>query len=112
MIDLVGKTVEVSGWAGPVLWVCTTDGYSIHLYDAPIELDGEEINLGDDIVRSLAGRPILDIVSDSYWFSVRFKSGGVLRVAASDVETARVFKQRDLNSQVIYKAGAIREDHD
>ena len=112
MIDLVGKVVGTSGWAGPILWVCTTDDYSIHLYDAPIQLDGKELDAGEADVQSLVGRRIAGITHSADRFTVSLDPRAILEVEASEVETARVFKQRDLQSHYVYCNGVYYADKD
>ena len=112
MTDLSGQEIEKCGWAGPLLWVCTTDGYSIHFYDAPIELDGCSVEEGADLGEKLNGDEISSLGADADWLSVSFKSGKTLRVASLVVETARVFKQGDLGSHLVYQRGKLIEDQD
>ena len=112
MIDVSGKRVDECGWAGPLLWVCTVDDYSIHLYDAPIELNGNPVAKGDDLNAALSGTEIAKVTADETGFSVAFNSGDVLSVGKRDIETARVFKRRGLDSHDVYQDGELGPDRD
>jgi hypothetical protein len=111
-IDLTGKVVEECGWAGPLLWVCTTDDYAVHLFDARIELDGTEVNAPDDIDSKLSGDTIAAISANEDRFAVTFGSGKTLQVAGTSDETARMFKRRSQAEHIIYRAGVLGEDTD
>lgn len=110
MIDLVGKTVARVGWAGPLLWVCTEDGYSIHLYDAQIRLDGSDVQVGENLESGLAGRQIVQVSAGEGEFAVTFNPAILLCVESSDAETARVFKKGDPTTHWIYLDGTLRKD--
>ncbi|RLE31367.1 MAG: hypothetical protein DRJ61_11475 [Acidobacteria bacterium] len=112
MKQLVGKTVKECGWAGPLLWVCTSDGYSVHFFDSTIELDGKAVEPGESINEVLAGDCIARVAADDGWFSVHFESASILRVSSSGVETARAFKKGDLCSHFVYQNGKFVEDPD
>jgi len=110
MIRFDQKIVESVGWAGPLLWVCTVDGYTIHFYDGRIELDGAEIMPGEDRPQALVGREIASVAAGPGSFSVTFRPDATLRVLRADVQTARFFKRGDLQSHWIYKDGTVLKD--
>src|SRR5947209_8571343 len=110
MIKVDGKKVSECGWAGPLLWICTTDRHSVHLYDAPIKLNGKRIRRPDDVDTKLAGQRIRNVLAGKKNFRSAFDTGDVLEVARSTVETARVFKRHGLSTHWIYKGGVLRKD--
>lgn len=107
MIKLDGKVVADCGWAGPLLWISTTDNYAIHLYDAPVFLNRTRVKAPQNVNSRLTGERINGVEANEDNFSVRFESGIVLKVASSKVETARVFK-KGVGRHWIYKAGALK----
>lgn len=107
MIDINAKIVESCGWAGPLLWVCTTDGYSIHFYDALIDLNGQCVARPADVNATLAGQAIVRMVVTDTEFGVEFEKGDYLRVESSDGESARVFKRDSDERHYIYKSGSF-----
>ncbi len=110
MHDLAGQIVDEAGWAGSVLWICTVDDFSVHLYDAPIELNGSTISIGDSAVALLAKRAIRTVVADERGFFVEFQEGGQVGVPGYNHETARIFRRGDLDSHYLYVEGRIHED--
>ena len=107
MIKLDGKIVHSCGWAGPLLWIYTTDNYSIHFYDAPVFLNRTRVKAPHDVNLKLAGQRINGFEADKNNFSVRFDSGKVLKVGRAEVETARVFKT-GARPHWVYESGAMR----
>ena len=110
MIQFDGKVVEVCGWAGPLLWVCTTDNYSIHLFDSEILLNDENVHIGMDINKHLSDKVIEKLLINSTDFSVIFSSGDILKINSASIETARVFKQKSKDPHYIYENGKISYD--
>ena len=108
--SLVGKPILEVGWAGPILWVVASEKLHIHLYDAPITLDGECVSAGDELDSRLVGQSISEVCADGQKFSVRTASGLDLCVGRTEDESARVFRKGDLSSHVIYSAGEMSQD--
>jgi len=105
MIDMNNKEVSKCGWAGPLLWVCTNDGYAIHLYDAPIILNNNKIEIGTDINSQLNGNIIKRINTDKDNFIVTFNADITLKINSEEHETARVFKQKGTDPHCVYENG-------
>ena len=110
MINMNNKEVVKCGWAGPLLWLTTNDGYAIHLYDAPIILNNTEIEIGTDINSQLSGNTIKSINSDKNNFIVIFNTDTSLQISSEDHETARIFKLKGTDPHCIYENGEFRCD--
>ena len=108
--SLVGKPILEVGWAGSILWVAASEKLHIHLYDAPVTLDGESVSVGDELDSRLVGQTISEVSADGQKFSVRTASGQELCVGSTEDESARVFRKGDLSSHVIYSNGKMSHD--
>jgi hypothetical protein len=107
MIELGGQELTDCGWAGPLLWLVTEDGWSIHLYDAPIRLGHKRVEAHEDIRKNVVGQTIQSISATKSGLSVNFESGGAIIVDSSDTETARIFKKGSDIDHLVYKSGDL-----
>lgn len=112
MIELQGKEIESSGWAGPLLWLITKDGYSIHFYDGDILLNGISVSIGEDINNKVIDSIIKKLVTNQEGFMLVLATGTNIHINSAANETARVFKKGDLQSHYFYKNGAFISDQD
>lgn len=62
MFNLTGQLIVKTGWAGPLLWLITDSGASIHLHDSKISLNDKLISPTDDLNAQLCGTKILNVV--------------------------------------------------
>jgi len=104
MIQIEGKTIEKIGWAYSLLWICTTDDYSIHLYDNKIKYNGRYIKRGR-IFKGLHGQNIGGYEFNGNWFTVYGVKGWSFSIHRCGCETARIFRRGRNGKHWIYRDG-------
>lgn len=108
MLNLTDQLIVKTGWAGPLLWLVTNSGGSIHLHDSKISLNDKLISPADDLSSQLCGAKISDLTITQKKLRIEFSEGTIISVTAAAHETARIFRKG--NKHYIYQKGELSQE--